>query len=263
MAEETPTDTTVQDAPVIDVPAGQAPETPAKGPHPLEPGGPRFEEVYARMKEAERRDAEKAERLARLEGQMAAQQRPAQPQPQFYTPEVLQAAVDRGQITPAQMAQQIAWQQTQIATAQYAQQSAIQQKVQESLKEVRQYMDKIPELKNASSAEIARVAEAAQDIAGEMNLPIDDARVQRLALRATFGTLDRVTRAQQTREADRRSRVPHAEAATNGSGSQEPTTPAQDAWKQGIPQAQIDYWTRLRYTPERMKEEAKFYRRRG
>ena len=70
---------------------------PSPEPHPLAEGGTRFNEVYARMKQAE-------ERAARIEGMLAQQQRP-QTQPQ-YTPEqvaaYLQQQVDRGEITPMQ-----------------------------------------------------------------------------------------------------------------------------------------------------------------
>src|SRR6266446_10446407 len=80
-------------------------------PHPLEPGGPRFEEVYRRMKEAEARDMENRDRIARLEGQAQVLTRqPSQPQQQTFTPDQLQALVDQGRISPAQMAHQISWQ---------------------------------------------------------------------------------------------------------------------------------------------------------
>lgn len=41
-------------------------------PHPLSPGGKRFEQIYARSKQAERQVAELTERLARAEGQLTA-----------------------------------------------------------------------------------------------------------------------------------------------------------------------------------------------
>src|SRR3990167_1016645 len=67
-------------------------------PHPLEEGGVRFNEVYARMKAAEDREREKDARLARLEG--IAQAHQPQAGPVVYTHQQLQQAVDQGLITP-------------------------------------------------------------------------------------------------------------------------------------------------------------------
>jgi hypothetical protein len=54
--------------------------------------------------------------------------------------------------------------------------------------------------------------------------------------------------------------VPHAETATNGAG--EPSTPAAESdFLKGIDAKQIAFWQRMNYSPERMKEEAKFYKR--
>lgn len=260
MAEETPT--TVPEAVVAEPEVVAAPleVTAPADPHPLEPGGRRFEEVYARMKDAERRAQEQAERVARLEGQVSVAQRPAQPQSQFYSVEVIQAAIDRGQITPAAGAQQLAWQQTQIAGQQYAQQARIQEQVKTALGEVRQYMDKIPTLKDSGSPEITKVADAARDIAEEMGLTIEDPRVQRRALRETFGTLDRVTTRAKTQEADRQSRVPHAESG--GGGGAAPVVTNGDDPLKGVDPKQLAYWKRLNYTPAKMAEEAKYYRNR-
>ena len=256
-----PNTETVIETPVS--PIGETPpvsETPAPDPHPLEPGGRRFEEVYARMKDAERRAQEQAERVARLEGQVSVAQRPAQPQQQFYSVEVIQAAIDRGQITPAAGAQQLAWQQTQIAGQQYAAQARIQEQIKTALAEVRQYMDKIPALNDSGSPEITKVANAARDIAEEMGLTMDDPRVQRRALRETFSTLDRVTARAKTQEADRQSRVPHAESG-GGGGAALVVTNGDDPLK-GVDPKQLAYWKRLNYTPAKMAEEAKYYRNR-
>ncbi len=232
-------------------------------PHPLEPGGYRFNEIYARMKRAETEARELRDRTARLEGAEQARQRPAQqPTPQFFTPEALQGYVDAGRISPAQMANQLAWQQAQVAQAQAIKLQQVKQGLDTAEQTVRQYMSKIPDLRNQNSSEFKRIETACHKLGTRMGLPPTDIRVQEAALETVYGGLDQVERRTAIRDQDRRSRVPHAETASYGAGGGEPA--AQDANPlAGIPQEQIDFWTRMKYTPKRMAEEARFYRKRG
>jgi len=165
----------VVESPQVETPA---PESVADTPHPLAPGGPRFEEVYRQMKE-------EREARQRLEAEAAALRQLLQPrapqQPQFYTPQQLQVAVDQGQITPAVMADILARQhaqqfamQTTIAAEQMRQQN---EKLQRASAEVNQFIDKIPALRDNTSAEFQKVAKVAYEAADDMNLPVTDARV--------------------------------------------------------------------------------------
>ena len=210
--EETPVPNTVVETPE---------ETPVveTTPHPLEPGGKRFDEVYGRMKSAEREAMEMRDRLTRLEGQaqVLAQPKPAS-QKTWYEPQELQTLVDQGRITPAVMADQIAWQRNQQGQQQVMQTLKWQQTAQTALTEVNQYIEKMPALGQTSSPEFSRVARAAHEIADEMGLTVQDPRVQRRALRETFGTLDKMTKVETTGKFNRDHADTHAE--TGGGGSQ-------------------------------------------
>ena len=222
-------------------------------PHPLQPGGARFEEVYARMKQAE-------ERVARFEGMLSAQQRPVTPnQPTLVDPQQLQALVDQGRITPMQAAdflakqnaQQIAT-QTTLAAIQAQQLNA---KLQSASQEVNQYIDRIPSLRDNLSAEFKRVSDEAYRISDEMGQPVTDLRVQRLALRAVYGPLERLAQAGQHREQSRSASVPHVESGVGRSPA--PATRGDDPLKDVDP-TYLQFWQARGYTREQMLEEAKY-----
>lgn len=242
-------------------------ETPVETPepHPLSPGGQRFEQVIAERNQLREEIQSLRDRQANLEGRVQQQQQPPPQQaPQFYSPEQLQTAVDRGLITPAQMAQQIAWQQTQIASRDLIARQQYETRSKAALDEVNAYVEKMPSLMSTSSEDFRRVQRTAQDVSDDMGLPVSDPRVQRRALRETFGTLDRIAARQKLQQDDREARRPHAESGDGGTPAEVPTK-ANDvsAALKGIPQAQIDWWKSKNYSPARMAEEAKYYRRRG
>ncbi len=262
MADEKETPTAEPESP--DAPEQeQAPET-----APADPQEERIDRIVAqrlgkyaaRTREAEAQVREYADRVARLEGRVDAQApKPAAPaQPQMWTPEQLQAAVDQGRITPAQMADQIAWQRIQQGKTEIRQEIRQENRNQAALSEVNQYIAKMPALTSTSSPEFRKVAAAAQEIADEMNLPIQDARVQRRALRETFGTLDRIADVRSAREFDREHADTHA-ASGSGGGRTEPRTKDKLA---GIPPAQIAFWKAKNYSQKMMEDEAVFYRQR-
>jgi hypothetical protein len=164
--------------------------------------------------------------------------------------------VDRGQITPAKAAEQLAWQQAQLAQRELLATQATQMRVQEAGREVNQYKDKIPALLNPSSPEMAKVSRAVYEIASDMNLPTSDLRVQRRALRETFGSLDKITKTSEVREMTRRSADTHAETSSSA-GSAKP--PSKDPLS-GISQRHLEHWKRMGYTRQQMIEEAKYIR---
>ncbi len=230
------------------------PEEPT--PHPLHPGGARFEEVYARMKQAE-------ERAARMEGALAQAQQQHQlvpQQSQFIDPAQLQALVDQGRITPMQAADVLSRQnaqhyatQTTLAAVQAQQ---LNTKIQSAATEVNQYIDKLPVLRDTNSAEFGRVRDEAYRLAEDMNLPVQDFRVQRAALRATFGSLERMASASQARQQSREASLPHTET-TVGSRATTPAAKGADPLKD-IDPTYLDYWQRKGYSRERMIEEAQY-----
>lgn len=246
---ETTTDVveTTETAPPAETQTAEAVER-----HPLEPGGVRFNEVYARMKESERRETELRERLARLEGQVQTQP-PAHTtqQPQFYTADQLQALVDQGRISPAKMAEQLAWQAKELAKRELRTEWVSDQRKTTALQEVNQYLDKIPALANQSSAEFAKVRRAAFEIADETGMDVGDPRVQKRALRETFGTLDRIAQTAKLQDYSRQHADTHVETAGGGGANRTQQT---DPLK-NVPPELLAHWKRLNYTPERMKAE--------
>jgi hypothetical protein len=233
------------------------PSTPTEGaPHPLAPGGPRFEEVYRQMKEQERANQTLREEVAELRGRVTAQPA-AQPQqqPRFFKPEELQALVDQGRITPMQATDQIAWQRQQEGMREIEQKQTLREKTTAASAEVAKFMDKIPGLTNTTSDEFRKVSRAAYEISDELGLPVSDPRVQRRALRETFGTLDRITDTRTAREFDRRAADTHTEVGRGAGGAEATKDPLKD-----VPAAQMEYWKRLGYSREQMLKEAPFVR---
>jgi len=234
-------------------------EAPPAEPHPLEEGGKRFKEVIGQRNEAERQLAEMRDRVSRLEGVV---QRPAPSAPaptqQTYTPQQLQALVDQGQITPALMADQLAWQRQVQGNAQLLQMLKWQKTAETALGEVTQYIGKLPALTNTSSPEFQKIAASAAEIAEEMGLTVQDPRVQRRALRETFGSLDKLVVAGRAADFNRTHADTHAE--TGGGGSAPPKKGADPL--AGVSKQQIDYWRSKGYSQKRMEEEAPYVKRR-
>lgn len=216
----------------------------------------RLGKYAARTERAEAEAAELRERLARLEGRVEAA-KPAAPAAQkVWTETELQALVDQSRITPAQMAAQIAMQVAASTKREVLTEIDQRQRTQTALHEVNDYRTKIPALANTASPEFQRVASAAWDIAEETGMDVRDPRVQRRALRETFGTLDRIAAAATTREFSRAHAETHTE--TGGGGGHRAATP--DPLKDVEPE-RIEYWKAHGYTRERMIEEAKYIRR--
>ena len=241
--------------PIVPEPVAAEPE-PTPEPHPLEPGGARFNEVYARMKQAE-------ERAARMEGALQQAQQQPRPQPQgpvYYDPAQLQALVDQGRITPMQAADVLSRQNAQQAATQTTiaaiQAQQLNAKIVSAFGEVNQYIDKVPSLRDSSSQDFQRVSQEAYRVAEDMNLPVTDGRVQRVALRAVYGPLDRLAAATQARQQSRDASLPHTESGAGGGGAPPPT-------KGGDPLKDVDptyikFWQGRQYTREQMIEEAKY-----
>src|SRR3990167_8120750 len=84
-------------APQLEVEDVQEPAPETKVPHPLEPNGKRFEQVYARAKQAEREAAELRAKIEALEARPA----PAPVVEDEYTPAQLEAFIAENRITRA------------------------------------------------------------------------------------------------------------------------------------------------------------------
>lgn len=206
-----------------------------------------------RTKAAEESAAQYRERLARVEGQLAERQAPPpqQQQPQFYTHEQLQTALDNGRITPAAMAAQLAWQQKEAGKQELRQELSQASVRDAAIKEVRLYLDRVPQLGSDSSQEFQNVRRSAQEIAEETGWPVSDPRVQRRALREVFGSPDKLTKVSDAREFDRQHADRHVEM---GGGGSRPADKKDDPLKQ-VGDTWLNYW-RPRVSAEDLKRMA-------
>lgn len=162
--------------------------------HPLEPGGKRFNQVYARAKDAEARLQSERERAARLEGELEALKRtPSKPEtatPPRYTASQLQAMIDEGKATVGQV---LAYQEETLKKELAA---TVEQKVAETLStnqrgstvqtELNEYKTLVPEALQVGTPENQKVL---KEFSYLVNLGYDrnDPRTEVLAARAAFG----------------------------------------------------------------------------
>ena len=246
MPDEEITTATVQDAPPQEEGPVVTPEV-----HPLEPGGTRFNEVYRDMQDARRESA-------RLQGELEGLRRQStqQPQqPQFYTPQQLQGEVDAGWITPAVMVAQIGWQERQIAKQEMRLEISQTERFRAAGTEVQKYLNEIPKLADTGSEEFRRVNVVNREIADEMQLPVDDLRVQRRALQIVFGPVERLAKGKVVSDATRVGAETYVESGGGGAKG----APSKDPLKD-IPSSYKTHWERLGYTREQMVEEARWIR---
>lgn len=253
------TGTTVADG-AVETPTPESVQTPApdgdaSAAHPLEPGGERFEQVYARLKTLERLADDRLTRITELEAKTAPKE--AAPAVQVYTPDQLQTAVDQGRITQAQASAQLALQAKEQAKSEMRAETQRENLRLSAAREVDQFIDKKPDLLDPSSESFRRVARVAREIASEMGTDVNDPRVQRRALRETFGTLDRVQQTRQTQAHDRRSGDIYAE--TGRGGGAQPPEKASPALK-NVPREWVDYWRPRVANEKELENLAKHYR---
>src|SRR3990167_2360910 len=231
-----------------------APVTDAARPHPLEPGGERYEQVWARMRQAER-DAEEARMRADTAERKVAQ--PPAPAVTFYTPDQLQAAVDQGRITATQASAQLALQAKEQAKTELRGELQYETRRTEAAREVDQFIAKKPSLMDSGSDEFRRVAALARDVAADTGMAMTDPRVQRQALRQAYGSLDRLATDARTTAHTRTHADLHAETGRGGGAVSPSATPAP---LKNVPQWWIDYWRPRVADDKELAERAKYYR---
>ena len=231
------------------------PTEPEPTPHPLSESGARFREVYGKFRDAERDNVALRERLNRLEVAVStAQAQPATQPPRHFTPKELQRMVDQGALEPMEAAAVVAEQARQTGEQAMEARLVEREKAGRALAEVNTYIERIPALRHPKSADFTKVLRAAQEVAEDMGLSVQDYRVQRRALREAFGSLSNVTGTRQAREGERRAADTHVEYGRGGGTGDEARDPLR-----GIPKEQIEYWERKGYDRKEMLEEAKFY----
>ena len=145
--------------------------------------------------------------------------------------------------------------QTTIAAIQAQQLNA---KLQSAFGEVNQYIDKVPSLRDSSSQDFQRVSQEAYRVAEDMNLPVNDGRVQRVALRAVYGPLDRLAAANTARAQSRDASLPHTETTVSRGTTQATAQKGGPDPLKDVDPTYIAHWERKGYTRERMIEEAAY-----
>jgi hypothetical protein len=162
--------------------------------HPLEPGGTRWNQMYARTKDAEAKLQSEREQRARLEGELEAMKRqPAEPKtatPPRYTASQLQAMIDEGKATLGQV---LAYQEETLKKELTAE---VDKKVSETLSthqrgntvqsELQEYKTLVPEALQAGTPENQKVLKEFSYLVN-MGYDRNDPRTEVLAARAAFG----------------------------------------------------------------------------
>ena len=216
--------------PPADAPALPADETTAT-PHPLEPEGERFKEVWARAKKAEA--SEKVEREARIRAEERAKvleemktSAPTTQQPE-YGWDQLQKWIDAGQITMAQALEyrekRVAEKVTADAQAKTRQELTQQQRTVFMDGEIEKFLKAIPSIHDLSSPERQRAEQefaylmTVDGITQPSQLDADTKKRYDLkALRAAFGDPAAITSAQASDRQTRTNRETFMETSTSG-----------------------------------------------
>lgn len=180
-----------------------------KDPHPLEPNGDRFKQVWARAKtaEAEREAArqeaqrEREERIRLEERLKARETHPTQQEPE-YTWDQLEAAIAEGKIT-RQWAQDhrekvIAKRVAQEVLHKVESQTQTTQRTSTLQSEVDRYKAAVPELMQTGSMERTKIQQEYNYLVGTLGYPATLA-TELAATRAALGSIETVERTAQAK----------------------------------------------------------------
>lgn len=223
-----------------------APE-PTTEPHPLEPGGKRWNQVYRRAKDAERQNQELRERVAALEAESRVRQehRDQQPATPQYTGDDLQKFIDENKITVGQAIDYARRQGMQEVErtfmAKLDQRDEALRQTSRLQSEIDRYVTAIPNLAKTDSDELQRAYQEYQQQVALHGEPHDELGKKRLyisALRTTFGAPDTW---------EQRMRSPQTSThheTTTGTGTQ-PRTQQGENWWNKLSQPERDYYNKM------------------
>ena len=177
----------------------------SQAPNPLSPGGQRFEQVYARSKQAERALAEERSKREALEARLNALEtrQPANPaETTEYTPAQLEAFIAENRITRADAAEytqkQILKKATEAAKAEFQQEFQATDRIGKLTQGIAEYVQSVPAITNKDSAERQRLEEEFEWLASVQGVqvdklkPADKKALELTALRNVFGSIDTV-----------------------------------------------------------------------
>ena len=181
---------------------------PAEGdgtPHPLAPGGRRFEQVYAQNKQTQRELADERDKRIRLEAQLELlSKRPTEQQEQVLTWDQLEPMIASGQITRAQaqdhrekvLRQSI----TQEVTSAHQRTTSASSKEQTLNQEINAYLQAAPNLENAADPKRVQLDQEfdyqceLQGLDARQLTPLQRKTVEITALRTVFGPRESLTK---------------------------------------------------------------------
>jgi hypothetical protein len=183
----------------------EAPNEPAssQAPNPLSPGGVRFEQVYARSKQAERALAAEREKSIALEARLTAlETKTTTKADEEYTPAQLEAFIAQNQITRADATEYIQKQTlkkaVETAKQEIQQEFVATDRISKLNQGVAAYLEAIPAIKDVNSADRIRLEEEYEWLASVEGVdatklkPVEKQALQLKALRSVFGSLDNV-----------------------------------------------------------------------
>lgn len=165
--------------------------------NPLEPGGDRFKQVWARAKRAEEeRDRERAERdrereeRIRLSERLKTIEEQKQAQPE-YTWDQLEEFITEGKVTRGQAQEYKDRMTEQRLERKFKQQQAIESKDSRILGEIEQYKQLLPDIMTHGSETRQKYEREFQYMVGALGMP-DNYATQLAATRAAFGDVETV-----------------------------------------------------------------------
>lgn len=173
-----------------------------KPPHPLTPGGKRFEQIYAKGKQAEREANELRERLIAAEAKLELLVKSKQPEPEDaeYTWDQLETFISQGRITraDAEAHREAVIRKNVLKEVDARQDRRTQELTREQLLDqtITAYIGAKPEVLNEQSPERQRLDEEFDWVASTQGLnpaKLTDSQrkgIQAIALRNVYGPLD-------------------------------------------------------------------------
>jgi len=232
--------------------------------HPLEEGGKRFNEVYARMKQAEQDRSTLTQQIQTLTEQVSTLASRSKDggdnKDKEVTVDQVLEAYSGGRITETDKDRYIYLISKRDAKKEGLEElnrtATIGNQANMASGEVNRYIEAIPNLRQVGSDEFKAVASEYQSLLAAGHP--DDIRTQHLAIKIAFGPLDRVIGRRRAEDAGRRGDSTFHERGGGGGGDDNGGGDDGNPLK-GIPKQQIDFWKNMGYTQEQMVKEAKYF----
>jgi hypothetical protein len=173
------------------------PET--KTPHPLEPNGKRFEQVYARAKQAEREVADLRAKTEALEARLNGTTKPVEEE---YTPAQLESFIAENRITRADATayreKLLLKKAVDTAKTELKQEFSSTDRTMKLTQGIAEYVQMMPSIQDKTSPDRARLDDEFDFVASVQGVdvskvtPVERRALELLALRNVFGSIETV-----------------------------------------------------------------------